>query len=324
MSDPHTIDATATDAAYTGPIIDVHLHAFDVATPGPGRPGSPRAAVSPAFAADLRYDGSKPWSEVLQDRLSHPLSRSPIWAAGSTTSLRDQTLAAMEALNIRGVVSGPPNLVRQYETRAPGRVIPALEFDRHRFAYSPADVDALLRDGFTVFGEVTDQYNGTAMDDPVLDPFWEIAANHDVPVGIHTGIGPPGAPAVHPGFRAALHSPFGLERLLTSHPTLRVWAMHAAWPMVDELKAMLYTYPQLHVDTGFLHIAIPRTEYYRFLGTLVDAGFIDRIMYGTDQIIWPGLIELGVSAINEAPFLTHDQKRAILHDNAARFLRLEH
>jgi predicted TIM-barrel fold metal-dependent hydrolase len=55
----------------------------------------------------------------------------------------------------------------------------------------------------------------------------------------------------------------------------------------------------------------------------MEAGFVDRIMYGTDQIIWPGLIELGISAINDAPFLTHGQKKAILHDNAARFLRLQ-
>jgi len=43
---------------------------------------------------------------------------------------------------------------------------------------------------------------------------------------------------------------------------------------------------------------------------------------GSDQIIYPGLIELGIRAINDAPFLDAAQKKAILHDNAARFLRL--
>jgi len=43
---------------------------------------------------------------------------------------------------------------------------------------------------------------------------------------------------------------------------------------------------------------------------------------GSDQIIYPGLIELGIRAINDAPFLDAAQTKAILHDTAARFLRL--
>jgi len=34
------------------------------------------------------------------------------------------------------------------------------------------------------------------------------------------------------------------------------------------------------------------------------------------------MIERSIRAIREAPFLTESQKRDILHDNAARFLRL--
>ena len=93
--------------------------------------------------------------------------------------------------------------------------------------------------------------------------------------------------------------------------------------MLDELKAMLYSYPQLYVDTGSLQMALTRTEYYSFLKNLVDAGFVDRIMYGTDQIVWPGLIAEGIHAINDAPFLTAAQKQDILHDNAVRFFRLK-
>ena len=37
---------------------------------------------------------------------------------------------------------------------------------------------------------------------------------------------------------------------------------------------------------------------------------------------WPGAIGLGIDMINEANYLTHEQKKMILHDNAARFLRL--
>ena len=56
--------------------------------------------------------------------------------------------------------------------------------------------------------------------------------------------------------------------------------------------------------------------------TLIDAGFGKRVMYGSDQMNWPGVIEPAVAAIEEAPFLNDDQKRDILYNNAARFLRL--
>lgn len=40
-------------------------------------------------------------------------------------------------------------------------------------------------------------------------------------------------------------------------------------------------------------------------------------------MIWPGLVDAAIAAIQEAPFLTERQKRDIFYDNAARFLRLD-
>ena len=55
---------------------------------------------------------------------------------------------------------------------------------------------------------------------------------------------------------------------------------------------------------------------------MVDAGFEKRIMFGSDQIIWPGLIRAAVESVEQAPFLSKSQKRDIFYNNAARFLRL--
>ena len=55
---------------------------------------------------------------------------------------------------------------------------------------------------------------------------------------------------------------------------------------------------------------------------LIDAGFGKRIMFGSDQMVWPGVIEPAIAIIEEAPFLTAEQKRDIFYNNAARFLRL--
>jgi predicted TIM-barrel fold metal-dependent hydrolase len=68
---------------------------------------------------------------------------------------------------------------------------------------------------------------------------------------------------------------------------------------------------------------LPREEFYSYLRRLVDAGFENRIMFGSDQMIWPEAIPIAIETIRSAPFLTEAQKRDILYNNAARFLRLK-
>ena len=46
------------------------------------------------------------------------------------------------------------------------------------------------------------------------------------------------------------------------------------------------------------------------------------MMFGSDQMVWPGVIEPAIHAIETAPFLNEEQKRDVLYHNAARFLRL--
>ena len=65
-----------------------------------------------------------------------------------------------------------------------------------------------------------------------------------------------------------------------------------------------------------------RPALYRFLRELVDAGYGDRLMLGFDRMVCPGLIDAGVRSLEAAPFLNARQKRDILYNNAARFLRL--
>ena len=66
----------------------------------------------------------------------------------------------------------------------------------------------------------------------------------------------------------------------------------------------------------------PREHFYGQLKRLIDAGFEERILFGSDQMIWPKTIEVAIRTITTAPFLDAKQKRDILYNNAARFLRL--
>lgn len=39
-------------------------------------------------------------------------------------------------------------------------------------------------------------------------------------------------------------------------------------------------------------------------------------------MVWPELIEISIAILEQAPFLSEEQKRDILYNNAARFLHL--
>jgi hypothetical protein len=87
--------------------------------------------------------------------------------------------------------------------------------------------------------------------------------------------------------------------------------------------AMMYQYPRLHADVSTITWVIPRAAFYDYLQAFVRAGLGKRLMFGSDQMRWPDRIGAAIAAIEEAPFLTEEQKRDILFGNAARFLRLD-
>ena len=55
---------------------------------------------------------------------------------------------------------------------------------------------------------------------------------------------------------------------------------------------------------------------------LIRAGLHKRIMFGSDQVIWPESISIAVKAMQSVEFLTAEQRADIFYGNAARFLRL--
>lgn len=86
---------------------------------------------------------------------------------------------------------------------------------------------------------------------------------------------------------------------------------------------MLFAHPQLYVDIAVLDWAYPDRQRYPDLRRLIDGGMARRIMFGSDDMVWPEAIGSAIERIRKAPFLTERQKRLILHDNAARFLRID-
>lgn len=73
-----------------------------------------------------------------------------------------------------------------------------------------------------------------------------------------------------------------LEDLLARHPKLRLWVMHAGYPMIDNMLTLLQANSHVHVDVAGLIWSYPRIEVDRYIQRLVEAGFGDRILFGTD------------------------------------------
>jgi len=297
------------------PIIDMHLHAFPVES---YNPLPIKTCAYPTFLP--AFDpGTKTRFELLS-------CDEPLLSATSDAELIERTLEEMERHNIiAGVLSGPLESVRKWKQYGKDRIISGISLTSPNQKTGLTDLRNLMSSGeIQVLGEVTTQYRGFKPTDPSVEKYFALAEELDVPVGVHVGLGSPGAAYTgDPAYRATLSNPLLLEEVLIRHPKLRLYVQHAGWPMLDEMVHLLYSHPQVYVDIAVLNWHIPREEFHSYLRRLVEAGFSKRIMFGSDQMVWPDSIKLAIEATESAPFLTNQQKRDIFYNNAVRFLRLE-
>jgi predicted TIM-barrel fold metal-dependent hydrolase len=283
------------------PIIDVHMHAYPAEMQFPAVLPNPATGVSPSL---------KNGEEHLQ-----------------------ACLLEMKRWNVvKGITSGGDGdrlrAATHWHEVDPSRFIAAAGVRGSEDTPLP-DIK-VLRKGFgsqqlRVLGEVTAEYAGLNLSDSKYEPYLSLAEELDVPVALHTGMGPPGGsfdPCCR-GFRARLGNPILIEEALNRHPKLRVNLMHAGWPYLQDTIAILFMYPQVYADLGALDWIAPRAEFHSYLGALVRAGFGKRIMFGSDCMYWPEAIGMAIEGIESANFLNSAEKRDIFYNNAARFYRLE-
>lgn len=275
------------------PIIDVHVH---------------------AYAKDERWAHKAP----------NPRTGQPLTATSEQAHML-ASFAEMKKYNIvKAVVSNHYDALLRWKAAWPDRIMISYGFD------DPSEADlAFIRrehaDGRLVaMGELGLQYKGIAPNDPKMEPYWSLAEELDIPVGLHTGLGPRSTPyTCCPKFRTTLGNPALLEEVLIRHPKLRVYLMHAGFPYMQETIAIMHMYPQVYADLGVLDWSRPREEFHEYLRTLIRSGFGKRLMFGSDQMVWPEAIGMAVEGVESASFLTEEQKRDIFYNNAVRFFRLD-
>ena len=90
-------------------------------------------------------------------------------------------------------------------------------------------------------------------------------------------------------YRASLGNPLLLEELLIRHPKMRVYVMHAAVPMVDELLMLLYSHPQVYVDISGDNWGVPA----RGISPHVEADRRGRIWRADNVWVRPDGVAVG-------------------------------
>lgn len=150
------------------PIIDMHLHAY----------------------------GAAEWN-------SQPPN--PVTGKPAPATAEEHMRACLELMDLYNIVlatvSGPLEAVEAWRAASATRVWASPLFGRPGFDYYDRPLPGLesLRTMYRerklrAMAEITAQYEGLSASDPSLEPYFALAEQLDVPVGIHTGTSFPGTP----------------------------------------------------------------------------------------------------------------------------------
>ncbi len=284
-----THETETANELYKGPIIDMHIHAYDEGLGG----------------------------NMFGMNYHNPLKNETYEGVQTPEELKTETFKKFDKYNIVLALTSDGQLWFEDEP------------DRILIGGRNMPVESLRQmaknGNLSVIGELSPFYEGITADHDSQKPFFDLAEELHLPVGFHIMPGGPPGGIYYMGMdkvRVSNANPKQLEEVLVSHPNLKVYIMHGGWPYLEDMKAMLYAHPQLYLDISAIDWILPKEELHNFLKGLVDSGFGNRIMFGTDQMLWPRTIEIAVDAVNSADFLTLKQKEDIFFNNAARFLNL--
>jgi uncharacterized protein len=268
------------------------------------------------------------------------------WPGADDAEARATLLAQMDTAGIvlSLVYINEPSDVREWLQAAPGRILggpampcPPTPQEPHYRCFPETngwpDIAWLEREmaagRIGILGELLFVYTGDHPDGARMRPYWALAAKYDVPVAIHINRGPPPGtgprsdPRCCPGFNGEMGNPALLRPILERHPGLRILLQHVGPPgpliFDDETRALLTDHRTVYFDMSIINSTLSSEAHEAELKRLIDAGFGDRIMFGSDTRPATPILR----RLESIEWLAPMQRAAILYDNAARFLRLD-
>jgi predicted TIM-barrel fold metal-dependent hydrolase len=257
----------------------------------------------------------------------HPgIARNGFQSSKTAQEHLEQTIKKMDENKIEyAVVCGTLESIERY-TRADKRFIPGYQ-DYEETLIPVKQFEELIRAGkIQVFGEVMAVYKGLTLADPIYQPYLAICEKYGIPVAYHSGGSFPNAQNLGwPKYRISLGNPFLIEDVLVKYPKLKLYLMHAGENFYENTLRMMDGYPNLYADLGVELWLHPLTKDYgtKFLKLAKEYGVLDRVMFGSDQMIWPEAITSSINFLNSMDFLTAAEKKMILYSNAKKFLGIK-
>lgn len=183
-----------------------------------------------------------------------------------------------------------------------------------------------LREGHQDLGlkgiKLLSMYAGFVPSDPLLNPLWEYATQHQLPVLLHTGT----------TFiaQAPLHCtlPRHIDDVAIKFPDVKIIMAHLSHPYEGECVATIRKHPNVYADVSAIYYR--RFQLYQSLMLVQEYGVWDKLFFGTDYPFATvnGSIE-GLRSLNNMlegtalPRLDEDEIEAVIYRNAFEILGLE-
>lgn len=175
---------------------------------------------------------------------------------------------------------------------------------------------------FKSLGESMFNYYGIPPTDERLEPYWKIAEEFNVPLGIHADTGPKPERVnkeERPNYYPAYANPELLKPILEKHPKLKIYLMHYGGEYSEQSLELMKMYPQIYCEISGVSLFAPKEVWEPKVKKLFNEGLGDRIMFASDYF---GTVRENIEIIYNLEWLTEKQKRDIFYNNAARFLNL--
>jgi hypothetical protein len=235
---------SAQNTVTRAPVFDVHVHVMKV------RAGTP--PMCPWFLSDM--PGADPL-DTTPFSFQNTDCLDPWPAAQSDEEMKNEIVKRIKELNMTMIAFGDAGVMRSWMKEVPeGRIIPGISYrnltvDQFR--------DSLESGIYKVFAE-------TGMDTP--DEYLAVAEELNIPVGIHSGTGGNGSANIsNPNYRASSMDPFRLEDILARHPKLKVYAMHAGYPLAEHMIALMGAHAYVYVDISGMIWSYPLDEVHYYI-----------------------------------------------------------
>jgi predicted TIM-barrel fold metal-dependent hydrolase len=228
--------------------------------------------------------------------------------------------AVLVAFDIESVTGAPPltnDYVAAMRDRHPRRVLQAwAAVDPLKGSAAIAEAQHAIIDlrmiGFH-FHPIMGRYS---VDDPRLQPVFEVINSLKVPVMIDVGTTGMGA-GLPGGLGSKLRHahPLAVDELASNFPNLTIIAAHPGWPWVDEMTAVA-----LHKGNVYWELSGWAPKYFPDgLKKDIRGRLRDKVMFGSD---YPSLPYARIFREWEELDYPTEIMEAVFHENAERVLRL--